>query len=253
MKKIFTLLLIAFVSISCSTKEEAALPTNLEGNWISKDYQDHIQSNHTPKGVLMDIAFYATELVINQKQFKDSLVVYNGQKERANLPFTRSGDTLKLKINSNELTNFVYSKEDKTLSFIDSKLNRVFRFVRADSSLLDKSYEMPLAFPSMINNATLTGKYDMLENNGKPQIVNFTKFGMIKGWDKFDNYSLIVNGEDADKFEGDLIYCSNAKGAIYFALDATKPDSITFHNVVFDAKYNKFAKSNVQVLLVRRK
>jgi hypothetical protein len=252
-KKVFSIILIAFVSISCSKTQEVATPSNLEGNWISKDYQEHIQSNHTPKGVLMDIAFYATELVINQKQFKDSLVVYNGQKERANLPFTRSGDTLKLKINSNEITNFIYSKEDKTLSFIDQKLNRVFRFTRADSSLLDKSYEMPLAFPALINDATITGKYDMLENNGKPQIVNFSKFGIIKGWDKYDNYSLIVNGEDADKFEGDLIYCSNAKGATYFALNATKPDSITFHNVIYDTKTSKFAKSNIQVLLVRRK
>lgn len=253
MKKI----ILSFVTIisffSCSSNPNEVEKANLEGNWISKDYQEHIETNHSPKQVLMDIAFYTTELVVDTKRFKDSLVVYNGQKERANLPFKRVGDTLKLKINGEVITNLVYSKADNSLSFVDQKLNRVFRFVRADSLDLDKSYEMPIAFPTIVNKATIVGKFDLYENNAKQQIVEFTKFGGIKGWEKYGTFSVGVNDDAMSVFEGDLITCFGAKESNFFAFDATKKDTITFHNVSMDNKTKQIYKENVQVLLVRRK
>ncbi len=238
---------------SCSSNSSEIEKVNLEGNWISKEYRDHIETNHSPKQVLMDIAFYTTELVLDTKRFKDSLVVYNGQKERANLPFKRVGDTLKLKINSESISNLIYSKEDNSLSFVDHKLNRVFRFVRADSADLDKSYEIPIAFPTIVNKATIVGKFDLYENNDKQQIVEFTKFGTIKGWGKYGTFSIGVNDDAMSVFDGDLITCFGAKESNFFAFDATKKDTITFHNVSMDNKTKQIYKENVQVLLVRRK
>jgi hypothetical protein len=122
------------------------------------------------------------------------------------LPLKRTGDTLHLKLNQDPKTDILYSTEDQTLYFVDKTLNRVFRFVRADSTLLDKTFQpSPIAFPAAVNQATFEGIWQMFEHNSTEKVIEFTKFGGVRGWEKYDNYSVVVNGDLAANEDGDVV------------------------------------------------
>jgi hypothetical protein len=159
------------------------------------------------------------------------LLVFNGQVEFSNLPIKRSGDTLRLKLNQDSQTEIIYSPIDKTLFFTDKALNRVFRFIRADSSLIDKSYTPKVAFPSVVNQATFEGNWEMYEHLSTQKKTIFDKFGGIKGWDKYQNYTVCVNGDCVANEDGDVIFFGNKDKSDQYGF-RSKGDSIT----VFELK-----------------
>ncbi len=230
MKKLSIFVSLLAIATACTTNlSDKTEPIDFSGNWISKDYIEAIKLNHSPKETAQNLLFYATELVINKKN-GDSVVVYNGQMERAALPFKRLGDTLRLKLNKAAYTDILYSAEDKTIYFIDSELNRNFRFSKADSSFLDKTYEMPIAFPTAVNKATFEGFWDLTEHNSTQKVVQFDKFGNLKGWEKYDTYMVCVNGDCATNDDGDVIFLNNkAKSDAYGFY--SKGDTITIYNL----------------------
>lgn len=230
MKQIITFLSLIFIATACTrNKSENKTPVDFSGNWINKDYIEAVNLNHSPAETAKNLLFYATELVIDKKN-GDSIVVYNGQMERAALPFRRLGDTLRLKLNAAPYTDILYSEEDKTIYFIDKELNRTFRFTKADSSLLDKTYEMPIAFPTAVNKATFEGFWKLIEHNSTQKIVQFDKFGNLKGWEKYDSYTVCVNGDCAVNQDGDVLFLNNkAKSDAYGFY--SKGDTITIYNL----------------------
>lgn len=246
-------LISAFFYVSCSPSEADQKPVDFKGNWVSKDFVDHLAANHSPKQVFNDIALYITEIVIDPIKFKDSVVVYNGQKESAHLPFKRSGDTLHVQLNNVEMSEIVFSKEDSTISFIDKRLNRVFRFMKADSADLDKTYEMPLAFPTIVNRLTLAGDYQYLEQNKQPSSISLSNFGNIKGHPTFDVYNVFVNGEMADSYSEDFVLFTGQKAGSYFAMNTANQDSISLFDLTFNPNLQKMVRGNVRALLVRKK
>jgi len=139
----------------------------------------------------------------------DSITVYNGQIEFTTLPFKRSGDTLRLKLNRDAETEIIYNASTKMLSYVDKTLNRVYTFTRADSNLLDKAYKPSIAFPSIVNKTLMAGNWELLEANDSSKIVAFYQFGQIKGWDKYLTYTICVNGDCAANENGDIIVLSN--------------------------------------------
>ncbi len=253
MKYFIVCFMAVFVLLGCESKKENQV-IDFSGNWISKDYLDALEAKKSPKNVSDNLVFYATELVINPKN-GDSVVVYNGQMERASLPFSKTGDGLRIKLNQDKATDLLYSQENKTLYFVDSTLNRIFSFVRVDSTLLDKSYEMPIAFPTQVNEVTMTGKFQLYEHNGTQKVIQFGKFGTITGWDKYDNYMVVVNGDLATNEETDMLVLS--KGNKLADLKGLRMKGDT--TVIFDLKANfqkaKMTYKNTQpmALLVKIK
>lgn len=175
------LLLLTAIAACTSTEETTNAPVDFEGNWVSKDYVENIEGNHSPKSVNDESTYYVTEFVINNSRFGDSIIVYNGQTGYSVLPVKRSGDTLRVKLNKDNLTEITYDNEQKTLVFTDKTLNRVFRFVRPDSSDIDLGYDIPIAFPTIVNNATFTGFWDFFEHNSTQKVVEFANKGKVKG------------------------------------------------------------------------
>ncbi|MFN3848596.1 MAG: hypothetical protein ACK4NY_04175 [Spirosomataceae bacterium] len=235
MKQILFLLAATVFFTSCNNTNttdsttQTHEPVDFKGNWISKDYLEAIQNNHSPKETAKNLLFYATELVIDPKN-GDSVVVYNGQMERASLPFKRIGDTLRLKLNAAPYTDILYSAEDKTIYFLDAELNRKFSFIRADGSWLDKSYEMPIAFPTAVNKATFAGFWDFYEHNSTQKVVEFDKFGNLKGWDKYDSYVVCVNGDCNANESGDLVYFNKKDKSDAYGF-YSKGDTISIYNL----------------------
>jgi hypothetical protein len=221
--------LIAFATACTSNNSETKNPVDFQGNWISEDYIEAVKLNHSPAETAKNLLFYATELVINKKN-GDSIVVYNGQMERAALPFKRLGDTLRLKLNTAPSTDILYSTEDKTLYFIDRELNRTFRFIKADSSLLDKSFEMPIAFPTAVNKATFEGFWDLIEHNSTQKVVQFDKLGNLKGWEKYNSYTVCINGDCAANEDGDVVFLNNKTASDAYGF-YSKGDTITIYNL----------------------
>ena len=253
-KHLFLITILGFVLNSCNSNLTETTPTNLDGHWLNKEYLDALQGNHSPQQVAKSLSFYTTELVFNQKN-GDSLVVFNGQVEFSNLPIKRSGDTLRLKLNQDAQTEIIYSPIDKTLFFTDKTLNRVFRFVRADSSLIDKSYSPKVAFPSAVNKATFEGSWNMVEHLSTQKSVIFDRVGNIKGWDKYQNYTVCVNGDCADNEDGDVIFFGNKKKSDQYGFHS-KGDSITVFELkqINDADEKPVYRHGLPlVLLVRKK
>jgi hypothetical protein len=209
MKQIAYLLVTLLFITSCkSGSYEQKKPVDFDGNWISKDYLEAVEVNHSPAETAKNLFFYSTEMIIS-KQKGDSIEVYNGQMEMSVLPFKRSNDTLSLKLNRDGITNITYSDEDKTLYFTDKALNRIFRFVRADSTLLDKGFKpSAIAFPSVVNKATFEGIWTMFEDKSIEKVVQFDKFGNIRGWEKYENYTVVINGDLATNEDGDVVVFS---------------------------------------------
>ena len=229
-KTLFPTIIASLLLSACNPVLKENTPSNLDGHWLNKEYLDALQGNHSPKQVAENQTFYATELVFEQKK-GDSLFVFNGQVEFSNLPIKRYGDTLRLKLNQDAQTAIIYSATNKTLSFTDSRLNRVFTFVRADSSLIDKSYTPKVAFPAAVNKATFEGYWQMFEHLSVEKSATFDKFGNIKGWDKYNNYTVCVNGDCADNEDGDVIFFGNKTKSDQYGF-RSKGDTIT----VFELK-----------------
>lgn len=252
-KHLFLITILGFVLNSCTSNLTETTPTNLDGHWLNKEYLDALQSNHSPKQVAEKLSFYATELIFDQKN-GDSLFVFNGQVEFSNLPIKRSGDTLRLKLNQDAQTEIIYSPIDKTLFFTDKTLNRVFRFVRADSSLIDKSYTPKVAFPTAVNKATFEGHWDIFEHLFTQKTAVFDKFGNIKGWDKYQNYTVCVNGDCAENEDGDVIFFGNKKKSDQYGF-RSKGDSITVFELkqINDADEKPVYRHGLPLVLLVRK
>lgn len=231
MKQFFCFLLVASAFYGCdfSTEKKEIVKSNLEGHWLNKEYLDALEGNHSPKKVADNFTFYVTELLIDNKK-GDSIGVFNGQAEFAFLPFKRSGDTLRLKLNQAPQTEIIYSASDKTLSFVDKELNRVFTFVKADSSLIDKTYTPAVAFPSAVNKHTFEGIWEMFEHNSTQKIIQFDKFGILKGWEKYDNYVVCVNGDCAANEDGDVLFLGTKTKSDAYGF-YSKGDTITIYNL----------------------
>ncbi len=254
-KLLFPIIIFSIALNACNTNlNENSIPVNLDGHWLNKEYLEAIQSNHSPAEVAKNLSFYATELVFDKKN-GDSLLVFNGQVEFSNLPIKRSGDTLRLKLNQDAQTEIVYSPIDKTLFFTDKALNRVFRFVRADSSLIDKSYTPKVAFPTAVNKATFEGYWQMFEHLSVEKSATFDKFGNIKGWDKYQNYTVCVNGDCAENEDGDVVFFGNKEKSDQYGF-CSKGDTITVFELkqINDADEKPVYRHGLPlVLLVRKK
>ncbi|MFN3489289.1 MAG: hypothetical protein ACK4YV_09150 [Emticicia sp.] len=227
MKKLLlpTLIVCALLSACDTAKQETSALANLDGHWLNQEYLEALEASHSPKNVAENYTFYATELIYDQSK-GDSIMVFNGQAEFANLPIKRHGDTLSLKLNQDAQTDIIYSASTKTLIFTDKKLNRVFRFVRADSSLIDKSFTPKVAFPSAVNKATFEGKWDIYEHLSTKKSGDFSRFGTIKGWDKYDSYTVCVNGDCVANEDGDVIFLGTKDTSDAYGF-RSKGDSIT--------------------------
>lgn len=253
-KHLFSIIIIiGFILAACDSTIKEKTPTNLYGHWLNKEYLEALQNNHSPQQVAENLSFYATELVYDKKN-GDSLFVFNGQVEFSNLPIKRAGDTLRLKLNQDDQTEIIYSPIDKTLFFTDKALNRVFRFVRADSSLIDKSYTPQVAFPSAINKVLFEGTWDMFEHLSTQKSVVFDKFGNLKGWDKYQNYTVCVNGDCTANEDGDVIFFGNKEKSDQYGF-RSKGDSITIFELkqINDADEKPvYHHGSPLVLLVRK-
>jgi hypothetical protein len=252
MKHVFLLFSTVLFFYACSSKNETTQqsPANLNGNWVSKEYIELLAENHSPKVTLEKLTLYATELVIDSKK-GDSVAVYNGQESYASLPAERRGDTLRVKLNKDAFTDIAYDADTKTLFFVDKSLNRIFRFVRAEKEFIDTSFEMPVAFPSFVNKAVFEGKWTFFEHNSTQKNIEFTRFGKVKGWEKYSDYSLCVNGDCAVNDGGDVVIFTNQKDVHAFGF-VSKGDTLT----VFDLKAQpngRYLLGNAVGLLARKK
>lgn len=244
------LLLLTAIAACTSTEETTNAPVDFQGNWVSKDYVENIEANHSPKAVNDESTYYITEFVVNNSRFGDSIIVYNGQTGYSVLPVTRSGDTLQVKLNKDNLTDITYDTEQQTLVFTDKTLNRVFRFVRPDSSDIDLGYDIPIAFPTIVNNATFTGFWDFFEHNATQQVVEFTDKGTVKGWGEYTDYSVCTNGDCAVNEDGDVVVMTNASVVHAYGF-RSKGDTLT----VFDLtpkESGKYGMGQPLGLFVRR-
>ncbi|MBA4852903.1 hypothetical protein [Emticicia sp. BO119] len=256
MKKLHYLSLIALVILlnACDSNTSEKIPSNLEGHWLNKEYLDALASTQSPRTVAVNIPFYTTELLLFNN-IPDSITVFNGQVETTTLPFRRSGDTLRLKMNRDAETEIVYIASSKTLTYTDKTLNRVYTFVRADSSLIDKSYSPAIAFPTAVNKTLLEGSWSLMEGDSAATTVRFSRFGQIKGWDKYLTYTICVNGDCAANESGDLIILNNKGTADQYGF-RSKNDTLTlFHLTQINDPDEKPVYQNGQPLLffVRKK
>ncbi len=256
MKKTYFLITISSILLNaCNfSSQENKNPTNLDGHWLNVEYLDALQASHSPKNVAENYTFYATELIFDHTK-GDSLMVFNGQAEFSNLPIKRHSDTLSLKLNQDAQTDIVYSANTKTLIFTDKGLNRVFIFVRADSSLIDKSFTPKVAFPAAVNKATFEGNWQTFEHLSTEKSTTFDKFGNIKGWDKYDNYTVCVNGDCVANEDGDVIFLANKVKSDMFGF-RSKGDTITVFELkqINDADEKPIYRHGLPlVLLVRKK
>lgn len=248
---LFAAITIVTLLNACNfSKQENKTPANLDGHWLNKEYLDALKTSHSPKNVAENYSFYATELIFDHTK-GDSLMVFNGQVEFSNLPIKRHGDTLSLKLNQDAQTDIAYSPLDKTLIFTDKQLNRVFRFVRADSGLIDKSFTPKVAFPSAVNKATFEGKWEMLEYLSTQKQVTFSRFGTIKGWDKYDNYTICVNGDCADNEDGDVIFLGDKEKSDQYGF-RSKGNTITIFELkqINDADAKPVYKHGIPLVLL---
>ena len=254
MKKLLLPTFIACVLLnSCNTsKQENQAPTNLDGHWLNQEYLEALEASHSPKNIADNYTFYATELIYDHIK-GDSIMVFNGQSEFASLPMKRHGDTLSLKLNQDDQTDIVYSASTKTLIFTDKKLNRIFRFVRADSSLIDKSFTPKVAFPSAINKILFEAKWDIYEHLSTQKSGEFSRFGTIKGWDKYDNYTVCVNGDCVANEDGDLIFLGKKDKSDMYGF-SSKGDSITIFELdqINDYDEKPFYKQGMPLILLKK-
>jgi hypothetical protein len=229
MKKLNYLFLLAFVVLlnacdSSSNEKEKAL-SNISGHWLNKGYLDALATSNSPQAAANSRPFYVTELLLNNNT-PDSITISNGQIEIFTLPFKRSGDTLRLKLNHDPVTEIIYNPAKQTLSFIDKDLKRIYTFIRADSSLIDKNFKLAMAFAPAVNKTVLEGSWHIMEGDSVAKSIQFDRFGQIKGWDKYLTYTLCINGDCAANEDGDLIILHNKGTADEYGF-RSKNDTIT--------------------------
>jgi hypothetical protein len=254
MKKTLFAIAFSFLLNACNvSSKETSTPANLDGHWLNVEYLDALQVSHSPKNVAENYTFYATELIFDATK-GDSLMVFNGQAEFSNLPIKRHGDTLTLKLNQDSQTDIVYSANTKTLTFTDKGLNRVFKFVRADSSLIDKSFTPKVAFPAAVNKATFEGNWQIFEHLSTEKNTIFDKFGNIKGWDKYDNYTVCVNGDCVANEDGDVVFFGNKTKSDMYGF-RSKGDSITIFELkqINDVDEKPIYKHGIPLMLLKKK
>lgn len=213
-----------------SSNEKEKVLSNLEGHWISNDYLINLDKTLSPQEVAEQLPFYATELFLD-KDNPESVIVFNGQMETATIPFKRNGDTLSLKLNQDSETEIVYNPSRKTLSFIDKSLKRTYTFIRADTSLIDKTYVPSVAFQAAVNKTVLEGNWSIAESDSGSVPLHLNRFGQIKGWDKYLNYTLCINGDCAANEDGDIIILNNKGTADQYGF-RSKNDTITFYKLI---------------------
>jgi hypothetical protein len=228
-KRVLIYLLLLTVFAACTSTKDTTTPVDFRGNWVSKDYVENIKIKHSPKTINDESTYYVTEFIIDNNRFGDSIVVYNGQTGYSVLPIKRSGDTLRLKLNKDDITKITYDAQQQTLVFTDKALNRVFRFVRPDSSDIDLAYDIPIAFPTIVNNATFTGFWNFFEHNATQKVVEFTNKGKVKGWGEYTDFSVCTNGNCALNEGGDVVVMTNASVVHAYGF-RSKGDTLT----VFD-------------------
>lgn len=213
-----------------SSNERDKVLSNLEGNWISRDYLITLDKTLSPRGVAAQLPFYATELLLN-KDNPESIIVLNGQMETSAIPFKRNGDTLSLKLNQDSETLIVYNPARKTLAFIDKSLNRTYTFIRADTSLIDRSVKPAVAFQAAVNKTVIEGNWNLTEADSSGNSLYFNRFGQIKGWDKYLNYTLCINGDCAANEDGDIIILNNKDTADQYGF-RSKNDTLTLYKLI---------------------
>lgn len=199
---------LIFAAFACTTPDKTSVPVDFSGNWVNKEYLEAIRESHSPKEISEKNIFYVTEFRIDSL-FKDSIIVYNGQQGYSVLPVERKGDVLRVKLNKDPYTDITYDTEQKTLVFTDKVLNRVFRFVKAEQEEIDGTFEVPIAFPSLVNKATFTGKWKFIEQNKEEKVIDFSSKGQVKGWGEYTDYSVCINGDCAVNEEGDVVVLTN--------------------------------------------
>lgn len=258
-KLIIPILLICVLFIcvllnACNTRkdETTSVPANLDGHWLNQEYLEALEASHSPRSVAENYTFYVTELIYDHTN-GDSIMVFNGQTEFSNLPMKRHGDTLTLKLNQDSKTDIVYSANTKTLTFTDKSLNRVFRFVRADSSLIDKSFTPKVAFPSAVNKRIFEGKWDIYEHLSTKKSGEFSRFGTINGWDKYDNYTICVNGDCEANEDGDVIFLGTKDKSDMYGF-RSKGDSITIFELkqINDEDEKPIYKHGIPLMLLAK-
>jgi hypothetical protein len=252
-KLLLPAILIGALLNACTFPEQGNTPTNLDGHWLNQEYLEALEASHSPINVAKNYTFYVTELIYDHTK-GDSLLVFNGQAEFANLPMKRHGDTLSLKLNQDAETNIIYSANTKTLVFADKELNRVFRFVRADSNLIDKSFTPKVAFPSAVNKILFEGNWDIFEHLSTQKSANFSRFGTINGWDKYDNYTVCVNGDCVSNEDGDVIFLGNKEKSDAYGF-RSKGDSITIFELkqINDPDEKPIYKNGIPLMLLAKK
>jgi hypothetical protein len=234
MKKLHYLLLITLVILlnACdfTSNEREKVLSNLDGHWISRDYLITLDKTLSPQGVAEQMPFYATEILINNDN-PQSIILINGQMETAVIPFKRTGDTLSLKLNQDPETEIIYNPTRKTLSFTDKSLKRTYTFIRADSSLIDKSLKPSVAFQAAVNKTVMEGNWNLVESDSIAAPLHFNRFGHINGWDKYLTYTLCINGDCAANEDGDIIVLNNKGTADQYGF-RSKNDTITLYKLI---------------------
>lgn len=254
MKKILSLFILSISLNACNfSTQETSKPADLDGHWLNQEYLEALKNTHSPRNVAENYSFYATELIYDHKK-GDSLLVFNGQAEFSTLTAKRHGDTLSLKLNQDSETDIVYSTNSKTLTFTDKELNRVFRFIRADSSLIDNSFTPKVAFPTAVNKVLFEGNWEIYEYLSTKKVGVFSKFGTITGWDKYDNYTVCVNGDCESNEDGDVIFLGNKVKTDTYGF-RSKGDTITIFELkqINDEDEKPIHKHGIPLMLLTRK
>lgn len=251
MKFILYFFPIVVLLSACKETTSENKPVNLEGNWVSQEFLETLNQNHSPKTTVEKLTLYVTELLIDNRN-ADSVVVYNGQSGYSTLAAEHRGDTLRLKLNKDPYTDLTYDAATKTLFFIDKNLNRIFRFVKADSSFLDTAYEKPITFPALVNHATFEGVWEFIENNKTKSAIEFTRKGDVKGWNDYQNYNVCVNGDCAINESGDVLVVTSPKQIHAYGF-RSKGDTLTLYDLKPATTAGLFQHGQPVALLIRKK
>lgn len=247
-----SILFFSLAILSCKNEDESSQqPLDLQGNWVSKDFLEALQISHSPKQAMDEQTLYITELLIDNKT-SDSVTVYNGQAGYSTLFAEHRGDTLRLKLNKDPYTDVTFDPTTNTLFFTDKALNRVFRFIKADSSFLDTAYEKPITFPSLVNQATFEGKWTFIEHNKTKTSVEFTRKGEVKGWKDYHSYTVCVNGDCAVNESGDVVVIMNNTKTHAYGFKS-KGDTLTLYDLQAGSTKGFYKNGQPVALLIKQK
>jgi hypothetical protein len=226
----FIITIVLLNACDSSTGESDKALSDLSGHWISRDYLITLDKTLSPEGVTAQFPFYATEIILSNST-PDSITIFNGQIETFTLPYKRSGDTLRLKLNQDPVTQIVYNPSRKTLSFFDKSLNRTYTFVRADGGLIDKNVKPSTAFQAAVNKTVMEGNWQVIDGDTTHTPLQFDRFGQIHGWNRYLTYILCINGDCAANEDGDIIILNNKGTADQYGF-RSKNDTVTLFKLI---------------------